>query len=234
MGCAHKRSTGEEILSEFWQSLPIRKKTPLQYVRHYLYLKNDEKINFNDEKDFVPWVVNGILLSETDAYKKQSINLFLEARKYWTPSPNEGLKYTYWIALLFLTDSCNEKSEDILVAFEKLFNEYNLRWIEKEEDVHVISKENLIYIIKAYLHLITLLSGFHLIERKTFEDTLAKAYSEKIQNIWIDRFLSGYSSRNIPLLKFLNNEFKKLHKDSQIRDDLYCIWSDEVEKEKNK
>lgn len=212
-----QRSSDENTMKSFWNSLPIRSFTPTKFKTHLVTAA--EKGNLFDEKHYL---VHMMPLLTYDNEKNTCDSLFLAARLNFSKRFSE-----YLLALMLLTTPNKTTAYSAFVEISKA-----LKWnvlAEDKDDNLIIDIEYLIDIISIYVDLVTLFglkyTKFLIEDKEKFEKEFTNIYAKSNQNKFIKEHFDTYykDQKSVKLDSFFTNSYLYFSDDTNVRDYLYFI-----------
>ena len=229
MGCVRSKSTNEEFIDVYFNSLKINQIDAKEFV-NFIRKKKEEKLSEDD----LAKAVNDIYFHSSDSTFETKKNFFLNLY-----NAHKGELEILYCATIFLTKHNVLNAEELkknLVDCLEAFGLTNIYEKEEQCQLELIEK-----ITRVYFNAVTLFAVQELQElkeekqRKEFVDSMSSPFSQEVQQNLIDLYIKNTNKENpnlidINLFIFITED---LH-NQEIRQKLvdYYVSKDRAEKTK--
>jgi len=189
MGCGHARSTEEQLITDFWDSLPIRNTEPEVVAA---FIAESKKGSNNKDEDAINKIQDKFFKSNETSFK--NVRIFEEFYK----ANKTKSKFVFWCPLMLAklnhgnTEKFKAGSVQILEEFKhKQHDTFGLEW-KCDEGL-------LKGMLEAYIEMISSFSLIHLAELaekpKSFNEKLTPPFSKHEQHEYIKRNVKGENNQ---------------------------------------
>lgn len=228
-GCGYSSSSAK-ILDDFWEGLPIRKKTADEYACFIEELKQQQSITLDEfhlslSKQFFVHPIYMIESQEIFDY------ILLRFGKELTRvvSGNEEANQSYTLFLIAMIFLCKVDSELSYSACNRI-----IKLFKVPINGDMLSKEILRSTLKNYVSIITIFPVTFLKNYSEnpgqFESQLEEIFNPKIIDLYIKNILLSHINSNmIRLYKFFCRDYSQLTYDAEVRNELYELGRDQIE-----
>jgi hypothetical protein len=190
--CVSQKSEFEHQVEEFWNELPIRSLTPLEYKKIVIKeFKNKNFDNFLTERSCFY-----LKLLECNNYKEYSFEIFNTFLKQECKQKEDFL-----FSLTFLAIRDVKEAEK---CFLRLENHFKTDLIGSEDNINYFNKKPLMRLLRRYIMLITILTVRSLFQRYTCLES--EKFREKMEVVFSENLCDEY------ILSLFNPVFNKSDK----------------------